>query len=241
VANSLQLKAPNLDTIVIPKVNSASDLHFVTDVIRHSLPSGHSTPQDSTSSKQQRISLIALIESAKALSDLSSICKASPFLDGLIFGAEDFASDLSLIRTPSLVEFLYARSAIVTACRAHDIPSAIDLVCTSYRGQGDLKTLEQECLGGKGLGFNGKQLIHPSQVEIAQRAFAPSEEEIAWAVRIGIADAKADRQGRGAWTLDGKMIDGPVAGKARSVVSRAEACGCNVAAAREKWREQEPE
>lgn len=241
VTNSLQLKAPNLDTIVIPKVNSASDLHFVTDVLRHSFPSRQSTSQDSTSSRQKPIRLLALIESAKALSNISSICKASPFLDGLIFGAEDFAHDLSLTRTPSLVEFLYARSAIVTACRAHDLPSTIDLVCTSYRGESDLETLEQECIGGKGLGFNGKQLIHPSQVEVAQRAFAPSEDEIVWAVRVVTADAKADRQGRGAWTLDGKMIDAPVIGKARSVVSRAEACGCDVTAAREKWRYQEPE
>jgi len=241
VANGRQLKAPNLDTIVIPKVNSASDLHFVTDVIRHSLPSRHSAPQDSTSSRQKPIRLLALIESAKALSDLPSICKASPYLDGLIFGAEDFALDLSLTRTPSLIEFLYARSAIVTACRAHDLPSTIDLVCTSYRGKDDLKTLEQECLGGKGLGFNSKQLIHPSQVEIAQRAFAPSEDEIVWAVRVGIADGKASRQGRGAWTLDGRTIDAPVVGKAQSVVSRAEARGCDITAAREKWKSQEPE
>ena len=240
-ANGHQLKAPNLDTVVIPKVHSASDLHFVTDVIRHTLPSRHLTTPDASSPEQRPISLLALIESAKALSDLSSICKASPYLSGLIFAAEDFALDLSLTRTPSLTEFLYARSAIATACRAHDLPSTIDLVCTSFRGEDGLKTLEQECLGGKGLGFNGKQLIHPSQVEIAQRTFAPSDDEIDWAVRIMIADAKADRQGRGAWTLDGKMIDVPVVGKAKSVVSRAEACGCDVAAAKEKWKDQEPE
>lgn len=241
VANGVQLKTPNLDTIVIPKVNSASDLHFVLDVIRHSFPSRQFPSQDPRFSRQKPVKLLALIESAKALSNLPSICKASPFLDGLIFGAEDFAHDLSLTRTPSLIEFLYARSAIVTACRAHDLPSAIDLVCTSYRGENDLTTLEQECIGAKGLGFNGKQLIHPSQVEVAQRAFAPNKNEIVWAVRVGIANGKADRQGRGAWTLDGKMIDAPVVGKAQSVVARAEACGCDVTAAKERWKDQEPE
>ena len=187
------------------------------------------------------LNILALIESAKALSDLSAICKATTYLQGLIFAAEDFALDLSLTRTPSLTEFLYARSAIATACRAHNLPSTIDLVCTSYKGEQGLKTLEEECLGGKGLGFNGKQCIHPSQVEIAQRAFTPSSEEVAWAIRIIIADKKADRQGRGAWTLDGKMIDVPVVGKAKSIVSKAEACGTDVGAVKEQWRDQEPE
>lgn len=236
-----QLKAPNIDTIVVPKVNSVSDLHFVTDVIRHTLPTRHPNPSISISSDPSPIKILALIESAKGLSDLSSICKATPYLSGLIFAAEDFALDLSITRTPSLSEFLYARSAIATACRAHNLPSTIDLVCTSYKGDAGQRTLEDECLGGKGLGFNGKQLIHPDQVEITQRAFAPSEEEIAWAVRIVIGAQKADDQGRGAWTLDGKMIDAPVVGKARSVVNRAEACGCDVTAAKEKWKDQEPE
>ena len=239
--DEVQLKAPNVDTIVISKVNSASDLHFVTDAIRHLLPSRHSSVFNSSTSSSPPLNILALIESAKALSDLSSICKSTPFLQGLIFAAEDFALDLSLTRTPSLTEFLYARSAIVTACRAHNLPSTIDLVCTSYKGEEGLKTLEEECLGGKGLGFNGKQCVHPSQVETAQSAFAPGSEEVAWAVRILVANEKADQQGRGAWTMDGKMIDAPVVGKAKSIVSRAKVCGIDVEATRENWKDQEPE
>ena len=91
------------------------------------------------------------------------------------------------------------------------------------------------------MGFNGKQLIHPSQIEIAQRAFAPSEKEVEFAVRVVIGDEKADKQGRGAWTLDGKMIDVPVVGKAKAVVKRAEACGYDVVAMRKQWKHQEPE
>lgn len=237
----MKLKAPNVDAIVIPKVNSASDLHFVTDVIRHTHPSRHPTTPSSSNTGTPPIKLLALIESAKALSDLSSICKATPYLSGLIFAAEDFALDLSLTRTPSLTEFLYARSAIATACRAHNLPSTIDLVCTSYKGEAGMRTLEEECLGGKGLGFNGKQCIHPSQVEITQRAFAPDEKEVEWAVRVVIADEKADRQGRGAWTLDGKMIDVPVVGKAKAIVSKAKVCGFDVDQLRENWRDQDPE
>lgn len=144
--------APNLDAIVIPKVNSASDLSFVTDVIRHAAPQRHAS--DATA---HPLKLIALIESARAVMDLRSICAASPYLSGLIFAAEDFALDLSITRTPSLAEFLYARSAIVTAARAYDLPSAIDLVCTSYKGPEGVKRLEEESQNGKEMGFNGKR------------------------------------------------------------------------------------
>jgi len=104
-----------------------------------------------------------------------------------------------------------------------------------------LKTLEEECIGGKNLGFNGKQLIHPTQVEVAQKTFQPSDQEVEWAVRVVIADEKADKQGRGAWTLDGKMIDVPVVGKAKALVKKAELCGINVDEVRSKWTDQEPE
>lgn len=204
--------------------------------MRHVLPERHSP-----SSSQPPIRIIALIESAKAVMDLQSICKASPYLSGLIFAAEDFALDLSITRTPSLSEFLYARSAIATAARAHNLPSTIDLVCTAYKGEDGLKTLEEECLNGKGMGFNGKQVIHPSQVEVCQKAYSPDEKEAEWAVRVAIANGKADKAGRGAWTLDGKMIDAPVVGKAKSIVSKAELCGLDVKALQEKWKDQEPE
>ncbi|EGO52919.1 hypothetical protein NEUTE1DRAFT_150354 [Neurospora tetrasperma FGSC 2508] len=228
--------APNLDAIVIPKVNSASDLSFVTDVIRHAALQRHSS--DPTASP---LKLIALIESARAVMDLRSICAASPYLSGLIFAAEDFALDLSITRTPGLAEFLYARSAIVTAARAFDLPSSIDLVCTSYKGPEGVKQLEEECQNGKEMGFNGKQCIHPSQVEVTQRMFAPAEAEVEWYVRILVADDKASAAGRGAWTLDGKMIDAPVVGKARAVVAKAAKCGMDIENIKAKWKDQKPE
>ena len=210
-------------------------------MIRHTLPSRHATVPHTSRSEAPPINILALVESAKALSDLTSICKATPYLSGLIFAAEDFALDLSLTRTPSLTEFLFARSAIATACRAYDLPSTIDLVCTAYKGDEGQRILEEECLGGKGLGFNGKQCIHPSQVEIIQTAFAPSEKEVEWAVKVVIAHEKADQQGRGAWTLEGKMIDAPVVGKAKSIFKRAKACSMDVSSLWQKWKEQQPE
>lgn len=227
--------SPWVDAVVVPKVESPGDLTFVTDVLRHVAPERHGPGAENP------ISIIALVESARAVMDLAAICKASPYLSGLIFAAEDFALDLSITRTPSLSEFLYARSAIVTAARAAGLPSAIDLVCTSYKGEEGIKTLEEECTGGRSIGFNGKQCIHPSQVDIVQRLFAPSQEETEWAVRVSIADEKAAASGRGAWTLGGKMIDAPVVGKAHSLVAKAEQCGFDVRSLREKWKDQEPE
>lgn len=221
---------------MIPKVNSASDLHFVTDVIRHTLPERHS----STSSTPP-IRLIALVESARSIMDLSAICAASPYLSGLIFAAEDFALDLSITRTPDLKEFLYARSAITTAARAFSLPSTIDLVTTAFRGAEGVERLRTESEDGMRMGFNGKQCIHPSQVEVVQEVFSPAAKEVEWAVRVVVADEKADVQGRGAWTLDGKMIDVPVVGKAKALVQKAKLCGVDVDEVREKWKDQEPE
>lgn len=229
--------SPHLDAIVIPKVNSASDLTFATDALRRFAADRHARGDAATNP----VKLIALIESAQAIMNLREICAASPYLSGLIFAAEDFALDLSITRTPSLSEFLYARSAITTAARAASLPSTIDLVCTSYKGDEGIRRLEEECIGGKAMGFNGKQCIHPSQVDVAQRLFAPGVNEVEWAVRVVIADEKAARAGRGAWTLDGTMIDAPVAGKAKAVVQKAENCGMDVASLKEKWKGQEPE
>ncbi|KAJ5125483.1 hypothetical protein N7448_004803 [Penicillium atrosanguineum] len=190
------LQSPNLTTIVIPKVNSASDLTFVTDVITHTLAA-----QQQSLESRPPISLLALVESAKSLTNLSQICSASPLLQGLIFAAEDFALDLSITRTPSLSEFLFARSAIATAARAADLPSTIDLVCTSYKSDkadgSPPAALEEECRDGRRLGFNGKQLIHPTQVKVANAIFGPDIEESKWAMRVVIADEKAATAGRG--------------------------------------------
>jgi len=237
------LQGEHLDAIMLPKCDSAADLHFVTDVIRHLSPSRHANSPANPPGSETRapLKIIALIESAKAIQNLGGICKASPYLSGLVFAAEDFSNDMSLTRTPSLTEFLYARSAIATAARAAELPSTIDLVCTSFRGEAGLKTLEEECLNGKGMGFNGKQCIHPSQIAVCHKAFSPGEKEVEWAARIVIADEKAGQAGRGAWALDGKMIDVPVVKKAKAMLKHAEVCEIDIGAVRERWKAQEPE
>lgn len=229
------LKGKHLDCLVVPKVDAASDLHFVTDVLRQKLPERHAE------GSKNPVKIVALVESARSVMDLSSICKASPYISGLTFAAEDFALDLSLTRTPSLHEFMYARSAIVTAARAFNIPSALDLVSTTFRGDEGKKQLQEESENGKRFGFNGKQCIHPDQVQTVQGVYSPSQAEAEWAVRVVLCDQKADAQGRGAWTLDGKMIDVPVVGKAKAIVAKAELCGVDVKGLQEKFKDEEPQ
>ncbi|WPG98939.1 hypothetical protein R9X50_00174100 [Acrodontium crateriforme] len=232
---SAVLKGKHIDAVVVPKVDRPSDLHFVTDVLRQALPERHAEGSENF------VKIVALVESARSVMDLNQICKASPYLSGLTFAAEDFALDLSLTRTPSLHEFMYARSAIVTAARAHNIPSALDLVSTTFRGEEGKQQLQDECENGKRFGFNGKQCIHPDQVGTVQSVYSPSEQETEWAVRVVICDEKADQQGRGAWTLDGKMIDVPVVGKAKAIIAKAELCGIDVKGLLDKFKNEEPQ
>jgi len=247
----------NIDALVVPKVDSAADLTFVTDVLRQLLPARHS-PHPPAGSKPP-IRILALVESARAVTDLRAICAASPYLAGLVFAAEDFALSLSLTRTPSLTEFLFARQSLVTHAAAAGLPSIIDLVHTSYSrlpptlpadatapnpewlADAPTRSLVAECARGREMGFTGKQCIHPSQVALVQAAFSPSEREVEWAVRVVVADVKAAAEGRGAWTLDGKMIDAPVVGRARGIVERAERCGIDVTAVRERWAAEVPQ
>lgn len=231
----------------MPKVDSAADLHFVTDVLKQVLPERHA--EDPSKDQKPPIKILALIESARAITNLREICQASPYLDGLIFAAEDFSLSLSLTRTPSLTEFLFARQSLVTYANAYNLPSIVDLVHVGFskhrvgspENDADPATqsLMNECQKGREMGFNGKQCIHPSQVELVQKAFSPGDKEVEWAVRIVVGDEKASASGRGAWTMEGKMIDVPVVGRAKEIVSRAKRCGMDVNALREKWKGQE--
>ncbi|EDN06803.1 citrate lyase subunit beta [Histoplasma mississippiense (nom. inval.)] len=214
-------------------IESASDLHFISDVISHTRSNLKPTESNPDPSKNPPISVIALIESAKSILNLPQICTAATHqLSGLVFAAADFSKDLSITQTPSLTEFLYARSAIVTAACAHKLSSIIDLVCTDFKTPA---VLEDEVLNGKRMGFNGKQCIHPSQVELVQQLFSPELKEVEWAVRVIVADTKAAEDGRGAWTLDGMMIDVPVVERSRDIVKKAELCGLDVAALKKKF------
>ncbi|KAL2159152.1 hypothetical protein VTH06DRAFT_2584 [Thermothelomyces fergusii] len=240
---------PSVDAIVVPKVSGAADLALVEDVIRQTAPhrvataanhhnNSDSSHNDSSHRHHHRpIAILALIESARAVMDLREICTAAAGLRGLVFAAEDFALDLGLRRTARMHEIAYARSAVVTAARAFGLESALDSVCTALRGPGSREQLAFECENGREFGFTGKQCIHPDQVPFVQSMFSPDAEQVEWATRVVIADEKASAAGRGAFLLDGKMIDAPVVGKARAILAQAKQCGIDVEAFRDKFED----
>jgi citrate lyase beta subunit len=201
------------DAIVVPKANSA-EIIIETDRIL-------SAAEAAAGLEHGSIAIIALIESARAFIDLASICSASTRVQGLIFGAEDLAADVGVTRTQAAHELLYARSSLVMHAAAFGL-QAIDMVQTNFT---NLELLQAESRQGSELGFSGKQIIHPAQVDIVQTAYTPSPESIARAQKIlaGARDALAE--GKGAYSLDGEMVDLPVVKRAETILARARAAG----------------
>lgn len=201
------------DGIVVPKVENPEQVRWVSDQIAAVESQQSWTPGE--------IALIILIESAKAVLNLPEIVKASPRLQALIFGAEDLAGDIGAVRTPDAWEVFYARSAVVTAAAAYDL-QAIDMVYVDFT---DTPGLVAESQRGVELGYSGKQVIHPNQVEPVQRTFTPTAEAIAHAARVIEAFEAHQQQGAGAFALDGKMVDAPVVKAAQRVMEKARAAG----------------
>ena len=203
--------ATNPNTIVVPKIESADQVRWVSDHIESYELSSN---QDIGS-----VRLLAGVETAKGIMNLRKISEADRRLEAIIFGAEDYAASIGARRTKEATEVLYARQAVITACAANDL-QAIDMVYIDFR---DREGLRIEAEQGAGWGFSGKQVIHPNQVPVVQKAFTPSAEEINYAKRVVETFEASQREGRGAYALDGKMIDMPLLKNARKVLDRARA------------------
>jgi citrate lyase beta subunit len=161
------------------------------------------------------------VETAKGILNLREIAEADKRLEAIIFGGEDYAASVGAIRTKEATELLYARQAVVAACAANDL-QAIDIVFIDFKDPGGLR-LEAE--QGAGFGFSGKQIIHPNQVVPVQEAFTPSDSAIEYAKRIVESFEASQKEGRGAYALDGRMIDMPLLKNAQKVLDRARAAG----------------
>lgn len=201
------------DGIVIPKVNNASQINWVSDEI--------SKHEEQYNWDSGSIILISIIESAIGIVNLPEIASSNSRLEALIFGAEDFAADIGAERSKSGWEVFYARSAIVTHAAAYGL-QAIDMVSVDFQ---DIPTLQVEANQGAKMGFSGKQVIHPNQVQPVQEAFTPSDEQISEAQSIVAAFNSQQAIGRGAFAENGKMIDAPVVKSAQGILKRAQAAG----------------
>jgi citrate lyase beta subunit len=159
---------------------------------------------------------------SKLQSTLSAIAsQASQRLQALMFGAEDLAGDIGAIRSRANWEVFYARSAVVTAAAAYGL-EALDMILTDFN---DVDRLEEEATFARQMGYRGKMLIHPRQVEVVNRVFAPSAAEIAHARRLVTAHIANQAAGAGAFALDGKMVDMPLVRAAEHILEKARLAG----------------
>lgn len=185
-----------IDVVILPKIHAAADVLFADGLLTRAeqisgLPTG-------------RIKLEALIESAKGVLNAEEIAASSPRLAAVIFGSADYAGDIGARVPVAEHVYLYPRSKIVAAARAAGI-QVIDGVTLQFR---DLEQCERDSRAAAEMGFDGKWAIHPPQVEVINRVFTPSTEEITRAREILDLYSKADQEsGFGVIVYKGQMVD----------------------------------
>lgn len=195
-----------LHAVLLPKVESASEIERLDrELTRRERAAGLA---------EGAIGIHCLIESCLGILNAHAVASASRRVQALCFGAEDFTLDLGVPRTRDGVESAHARAAMALAAGAAKV-LAIDTV---YADLADSDGLVQECRAARGLGFSGKMAVHPKQIETINREFSPSAAELAYAERVVQAFARAEAEGVGVITIDGKMIDAPVVARARLIL-----------------------
>jgi citrate lyase subunit beta/citryl-CoA lyase len=181
--------------VLLPKAESAESIHALAPA------------------RSPDVTVVPLIETAVGVLRAEAVAKA-PNVERLAFGSIDFQLDTGILGEGD--ELLLARSHLVLASRAASVQSPIDGVTLALD---DESALRADVERAKRLGFGAKLCIHPRHVMAVNAAFAPSEQEIAWARRV--VDA-ADGAGGNAVRLDGKMVDRPVIERARALLSQSQ-------------------
>ena len=218
VVNVVEQAGTRLDTIMIPKVGVPADVYMVDAML---------TQIEMAMGLTQRIGLEVLIETTLGMANVEAIATSSDRLEAMHFGVADYAASCRA-RTTNIGglntdypgdQWHSAMSRILVACRAYGL-RPID------GPFGDIKDSEGFMLGARraaALGYEGKWAIHPSQIDLANEVFSPTEEEVERAQRILAALAEAAADGRGAAQLEGRMIDAASARMANNVVAAADA------------------
>ena len=165
--------------------------------------------------------IMAAIESALGIVNAYEIATASKRMMGIALGAEDYSANLKTNRTPGGAELLLARETIVVAARA----AGIACFDTVYSNLDDMETFRKEVELIKTLGFDGKSIINPRQIEVVNEVFTPTEKEITKARAVVAAIKEAQAKGSGVISLNGKMVDRPVVLRAERTIALAVAAG----------------
>lgn len=218
VVDVVEQAGANLDTILIPKVGTTGDVYMVDAMV---------TQIEEAMGLENQIGLEVLIETALGMANVEAIATSSPRMEAMHFGVADYAAS-NRARTVNIGglnpdypgdQWHAAISRMTVACRAYGL-RPID------GPFGDFNDPDGYRLGARraaALGCEGKWAIHPSQIEVANEVFSPPEAEVTKAKKILEELGKAAKEGRGAASLDGKMIDAASARMAENVVRAAEA------------------
>jgi len=203
-----------IDTILIPKVGSASDVYMVDCLL---------TQIETNKKIKHKIGIECLIETALGMSNIKQIATSSDRLEALHFGVADYAASLRA-RTISIGglnpdypgdQWHHGLSQLVMTCRAYGL-RAIDGPFGDFNDQ---KAYVDSAKRGAAIGIEGKWAIHPSQIDLANQVFSPPQQEVEKAKRILEELSIASKEGKGAAQLDGRMIDAASARMAENIVN----------------------
>lgn len=197
--------------IVLPKAESAEDVEALTSKIQEI---------QSEVNTRHKIAIMPIIESALGVVKAPEIASVNGVIM-LAFGAEDFTKDIGAERTREGKEHFFARCSVVCAAKAYG-RLASDTVFSDF---GDVEGLIASTEEGKSLGFDGRGMIHPSQVEPVHKIYTPSEQEILFSIKAILAAQKAEEEGSGVVAIGNKMIDAPIIARARRIISIANKLG----------------
>ena len=201
------------DAIRLPKVEHAEEVRRIDAQITRIEKTAGIEPGS--------IELWCNIESVLGAVNAQEIATASPRVVALALGAEDYTASMGSLRSKAGHEIFYARMQVLQACRLAGI-SAQDAVFSDFN---DLEGLQEDLKMTRGLGFDGKTVIHPRQIDMVNAAFTPTKKEIRNAQRVIAALEEGARNHTGVVVVDGSMVDKPMEIRARTVLAQAEAAG----------------
>jgi len=210
-ADLQQMVAVGVDGIFLPKIEDGRQLFAAAWMI--------SELERERGIAARSIDLVPIVETARGLRAIDEICTADTRVQRVAFGAGDYTTDLNMDWSSDESEFEHARAAIAVASRAAGLEPPIDTVWIEIKDQAGF---ERSCERARKLGYQGKMCIYPPQVEIANRAFSPTPEQLRHARMIVEAFDKAEREGSASIQIDGHFVDYPIVEKARRVVALAE-------------------
>ncbi len=197
------------DNIRFPKTESVQDVKdFMKEVRRIEKEHGIENP---------KMTIHVMIETAKGVANVYDIAACEPRVDAITIGGQDLTADMGIVKTPDGAGIDYARKRIVMAGKANNL----DVLDTVFADVNDEEGLKEETEYIKKLGFAGKALINPRQVDPVHEVFNPSENEIRKAYRVYSEFYKNTKAGIGVFAIDGKMIDAPVVQRAITVLEFA--------------------